>query len=52
MMMLGGCSNLGLMYQNGRGVRQNYSKAKELFGKACDSGDAEGCKNYARLNKK
>ena len=27
-------------------------KAKEFFGKACDSGSAAGCDAYAILNKK
>ena len=26
------CYNLGLMYSNGQGVRQDYAKAAELFG--------------------
>jgi len=42
--------NLGLMYDNGRGVRQNKSKAKELFGQACDKGDQKGCDAYKFLN--
>ena len=46
------CGALGHMYQKGKGVRQSYSKGKELYGKACDVGDAIGCENYARLNKK
>ena len=37
---------------HGAGVKQNYSKAKELYGKACDGGNALGCKNYARSNKR
>lgn len=38
-----GCSNLGLLYTNGQGVKQNYFKANKLFKKACDGGDAIGC---------
>jgi hypothetical protein len=30
---------------------QNYTKAKEFFGKACDLGSQDGCDNYAKLNK-
>ena len=30
------CLNLGVMYANGYGVKQDYFKAKEYFGKACD----------------
>ncbi len=44
-----GCSNLGSMYLNGDGVRQDKSKALQLFGKACDMKDEDGCKNYAIL---
>ena len=40
------------MYANGLGVRQNTSKAKELYGKACDEGDNLGCRYYAILNKR
>ena len=47
-----GCFNLGLMYVKGQGVKQDYFKAKDLFGKACDGGVTNGCKNYAILNKK
>ena len=36
------CYNLGGMYYEGRGVRQDYAKAAELYKKACDMkyGDA------------
>jgi TPR repeat protein len=43
-------SNLGFMYDNGRCVRQNKSKVKELFGQACDNGLQRGCHNYKILN--
>lgn len=46
-----GCNNLGIMYENGEGVRQNSKKALELFGKACDMKEQRGCENYARLKK-
>ena len=42
--------SLGVMYVYGRGVRQNKPKAKELFGKACDGGDENGCHGYKILN--
>lgn len=45
-----GCSAVGLAYRNGYGgVIQNYSKAKEYYRKACDLGDADGCKKYAEM---
>ena len=37
-----GCAILGVLYQNGQGVKQNYQKAAQLYQKACDSGDALG----------
>lgn len=47
-----GCNNLGWLYDNGLGVRQNFRTAKEYYGKACDSGDQQGCDNYRKLNEK
>ena len=46
-----GCHNLGVLYDDGRGVKQDYFKASTFYKKACDGGDADGCKNYAILNK-
>ena len=40
-----GCSNLGIMYHNGTGVRQDAVKAVELYRKACDGQEARGCFN-------
>jgi len=60
----GGCYNLGILYDMGKGVQQNYSKAAELytkalqqnyskaaelFKKACDGGIAKGCYNLSIL---
>lgn len=42
----GACNNLGIMYVKGKEVKQDYLKAKEIFEKSCNSGDAEGCKKY------
>ncbi|MFW8566860.1 tetratricopeptide repeat protein [Orrella sp. 11846] len=42
--------NLGVLYRNGYGVRQDYVKAREWFGKACDNGDQRGCDEYRVLN--
>ncbi|MDO8455275.1 MAG: SEL1-like repeat protein, partial [Sulfurimonas sp.] len=44
-----GCYNLGLMYYNGQGVKQNYFMTVELFKQACAYGDVQGCKNYIQL---
>ena len=45
-----GCSNLGFLYQDGQGVRQNFSTAKQYYGKACDLGLQLGCDGYRILN--
>ena len=42
--------NLGVMYEEGKGVRQNLVIAKEWFGKACDNGLQQGCDAYRELN--
>ena len=33
-------TNLGVLYANGRGVAQDYAKAREWYEKAADKGDA------------
>ena len=43
------CLNLGGRYYNGQGARQDFAKAKELAGKACDLGVQEGCEWYKEL---
>jgi len=37
------CLGLGAVYYLGKGVRQDYKKANELYSKACDLGDNLGC---------
>jgi len=37
------CYNLGRMYENGDGVKQDKFKAVEFYTKACDGGHAAGC---------
>ena len=44
------CYKLGVLYKYGDGVTQNYYKAKEMFGIACDKGFEKGCKAYKELN--
>ena len=44
------CFNLGVLYYDGKGVRQDKGAAKEYFGKACDLGNQGGCNNYKILN--
>lgn len=43
-------SNLGAMYDKGEGVRPDESKAKALFGQACDNGLQNGCEGCRELN--
>ena len=38
-----GCYELGILYQDGKGVEQNNTKANELWTKACTAGHAESC---------
>lgn len=44
--------NLAVLYDNGTGVRQSDSVAKEWFGQACDNGDQGSCDSYRILNQK
>ncbi|MGX3045276.1 tetratricopeptide repeat protein [Helicobacter sp. T3_23-1056] len=43
------CYNLGLMYSDGKGVRQDYHKAHELWKKSCDMKLANACNNLGVL---
>lgn len=45
-----GCKNLGVLYDQGQGVRQDKRVAKEYYGRACDLGDQNGCNLYKSLN--
>jgi TPR repeat protein len=42
--------NLGVIYAQGKGVRQNEKLEKQWFGKAYDNGLQDGCDNYRILN--
>jgi TPR repeat protein len=37
------CSNLGVMYEKGKGVKQDDLKALKFFQKACGLNDGSGC---------
>lgn len=42
---------LGVAYEFGnRGVNKDYVIAKEWYGKSCDNGNSNGCRNYKILN--
>ncbi len=44
-----GCANLALMYYHGRGTKQSFAKAADLFDKSCELGISLGCHNLAIL---
>ncbi|GAA7644616.1 hypothetical protein BTM240_11950 [Helicobacter pylori] len=39
----GGCSNLGVLYQNGQGVEKDLIEAAYLYSRACELKDGWGC---------
>jgi TPR repeat protein len=41
------CSNLGVLYEEGRGVPADDARAVGLFDKSCAARDPIGCANYA-----
>lgn len=43
------CFNLGVAYNQGKGVRQDYHKAAELYKKSCDMKFAQACHNLSIL---
>ncbi len=45
----GGCSNLGVLYQNGEGVEKNLIKAAQFYSKACKLGDRKACEMLKEL---
>ena len=45
----GGCTNLGLLYEKGQGVEQNYTEAFRYYKLACDNGEYRGCYNLGGL---
>ena len=44
-----GCTYLGLAYERGRGVAQDYSKAKDLYERGCSSQIGDACTHLARF---
>ncbi len=44
-----GCYNLGALYANGQGIRQNYKEAFKYFKITCDSGEYRGCSGLGIL---
>ena len=39
-----GCTRLGWLYDQGRGVRQDFQEAQTYYEKACNLSDADGCR--------
>ncbi|MEO0682267.1 MAG: tetratricopeptide repeat protein, partial [Pseudomonadota bacterium] len=46
----GGCTNLGVLHQQGRGMDQDFAEAARLYRQGCDGGDARGCSNLGVLH--
>ena len=42
-------ANLGVLYENGQGVAQDYAKAREWYEKAADKGEADAKANLEQL---
>ena len=42
-------SNIGLLYENGDGVKKDYKKAAEMYSEAVEMGDASSYENLASL---
>jgi len=43
------CAAVGLLYEKGQGLEQDYKKASELYSKACDMRDANACEALGLL---
>ena len=48
----GGCSNLGLSYEKGKGVKQDDFKALKFFQKACDLNLGVSCSQLGLMYEK
>lgn len=44
-----GCAMVGEYYYNAKGIRQDYRKAMEYFGRACNMGEQSGCDNHKMM---
>lgn len=43
------CNNLGVLYEQGRGITQNAGQALEMYSLACEAGLHNGCDNFRNL---
>jgi len=48
----GACAHLGLIYDLGPGVVEDFFRAVEFFRKSCGEGDASGCIKHVFTNSK
>ena len=46
-----GCNNLGVLYEKGLGVTQDYERAVQLYDRACDAKYPRACLNLGILQK-
>ena len=47
-----GFYNLGICYENGFGIRQDYKKAIEMYGKSVELGEKTGLESIKRVYSK
>ena len=43
------CHNLGVLYEDAKGVKQDYHKAAKLYKRSCDGGFVGSCLNLGVL---
>ena len=43
------CTDLGVMYRRGQGVRRDYPRATKFTLRGCDGGNAQGCTNLGLM---
>jgi len=46
------CDHTGMLFENGKGTKQNIDKAKRYYKKSCTLGDGTGCDHLAHLLQK
>ena len=46
-----GCNNYAIMLAEGKGVKEDIEKAREIFTKSCKNGLKEACENLEILGK-
>jgi TPR repeat protein len=44
--MADACDDLAFLYANGKGIRQNYTKAMRYWSRGCRLGSGSACANY------